>query len=204
MYPAVPSDVIVDLISARTARVSWSLTNQMPDEAADELTLLVTFANRSLADRQQLSGTSTSASLQDLIPAHMYMVQLTASNSDGEVTTNPETFVTLEGPPSISLLRVERLNRTWFSVSLSLAYTGGGDISTLTVFYKPTGNNRSPTRLPSIPPEGVGLSVGGVVMLTEQLHGHGVEQEAGLELEFVVTVENEFGFPSEEVSVIGM
>lgn len=192
----MPTGLIVDQVSSRTARVSWTLTNQTPDEAADQLILRVAFANRSLADWQQFSGDLTSMVLDNLIPANDYFVVLTAENSDGEVTTNPVQFRTLEGAPFINTLQVERVNKTWFNVMSNLAYTGGGVIAIMTVSYRPTGVNRTPTRLPSVSPDIVGLRVRGVVMLLEQ-------DDAAMELEFTVTVRNEFDFQSAEESVIG-
>lgn len=203
MRPTVPANLFVDQISSRTARVSWRLTNQTTDEAADRLILRVTFANRSLADWQQFSGDHTSMVLDNLIPANDYFIVLTAENSDGEVSTNAVLFRTLEGSPSISSLLVERVNRTWFNVALMLAYTGGGGIATMTASYRPTAENTVPTRLASMSPDTVGLSVRGVVMLTQQLHGQLVEDDAAMELEFIITVRNEFDFDSAEVSVVG-
>ena len=190
-------------VSSRTARVSWRLTHQTPDQAADQLILRVTFANRSLVDQQQFTGDHTSMVLENLVPANEFFVVLTAVNSDGEVTTDAATFRTLEGAPSISSLQVQRVNQTWFNVGLELAYTGGGNIVAMSLSYRPTAGNMAVTRLASQAPEGMGLSLRGVVMLTEQLHGVAVAQDAAMELEFLISVRNEFNFESTEMSVTG-
>lgn len=182
----------MDRISSRTARVTWTLTNQMPDQAPDHLTLRVTFSNRSLVDLQTLPGDVTSATLESLIPAHEYMLTLTAENADGEVTSNPLSFTSQEGPPAISLLEVERLNRTSFIMMIHLAYTGGGEVSVAEVFYRPKASSRPETAL-AVETEHISpLTIRVVMMLTER---H-LEQDAAMELTFKARVQNEFDYSS--------
>lgn len=163
----------------------------------------VTFANHSFVDLLRLSGGSTNVMLGNLIPAHDYIVVLTAVNRDGEVTTNPVAFTTSRGFPAISNLEVERVNRTSFVVAIQLAYTGGGAINLVEVSYRPTAVRRLETELfvdyhfPSL------LTVRGVVTLTDQRQQQLVEREAAMALTFKVRVRNEFDFYSPPNTVNG-
>lgn len=203
--PPPPANIVVDQISSRTAQVSWRLTNQTIDEGADYFIMRTTFANGSLADWRTIPGGLTSETLEDLIPANEYSVVLTAVNIDGQATTDPTVFRTLEGFPSISSLRIERLNATLFELSLSLAYTGGGAIAGMTVSYRPTADeNREPTTLNDVSLVSVGqLGVRSELILTEQAQSTQVELEASMELEFEVVIRNEFNFES-SVSFTGI
>ena len=190
----------MDQLSSRTAQVTWTLNNDTPDQSADELILRVTFANRSLADLLTLPGDLTTMTLEDLIPAHEYSVVLTAVNSDGEVTTNPISFSTLEGSPAIAAVNVQRVNRTHFVLAIQVAYTGGGSITTVDVSYR-VGNTGPMTFLMDVEPEHVSqLLVELSVALTDASQQQAVEHEAGMELEFTVVVHNQFNFQSEPKS----
>ena len=188
----------MDQISSRTARVSWTLANQMLDQAADRLMLHVTFANRSLVDSQLLSGDATSATLESLIPAHEYLLTLRAENADGEVTTNPVPFTSREGPPVISLLLVERLNRTSFAMMIHLAYTGGGAVATVDVAYRPRASSRLWTALAVEEEEYISpLTIRVMVVLTDdRQQPAAVELDAAMELTFIAHVQNEFEYSS--------
>lgn len=196
----MPEDLRVDQISSQTARVSWiPPANLRPDEAADTLLLRVTFANHSFVDQLQLPGEATNIALDNLIPAHEYIVVLSAVNSDGEVTTNPVPFTTSTGFPTISHLQVNRVNRTSFVLTVQLAYTGGGAITALEVAYRPTAEPRLETEVMVEYELLSPLSLRGVVTLTDQRQ----QQEAAMGLTFKVWVRNQFDFRSPDTAVNG-
>ena len=204
MRPVPPDNLRVDQISSRTSRVTWSLANRTADEGADNLILRVTFSNHSLAELRRLSGDVTSVVLDELIPAHEYLVVLTAVNSDGEVTTNPTSFSTTPGNPAVSSVDVQRVNRTSFVMVVHLAYTGGGAIRDVEVSYKPNGAIRPPTSLMiSMEPEPSSLMVRVTVILTDQDQQRHVEHEAAMALIFTVRVNNEYDFWSDPKSANG-
>lgn len=196
MRPAPPADLGVDQLFSTTARVSWALTSQMPDQHADHFTLRLTFSNKSLAKQVQISGDQTSHMLQHLVPANDYSLVLTAVNTDGQVTTNPITFRSLEGSPAIKSVQIERVNRTWFNVEIELAYTGGGAVTNIAISYSPTAGNGVRTRLPNVVPVvvGAGLRLRAMVVFPDENQG-----EAGMQLEFTIEVYNEFNFKSAPV-----
>lgn len=194
--PSLPENLRVDQVSSETAHVTWTLTNQTPDQAADELILRVIFANHSLADVLPLAWGVTSVTLNNLIPAHEYQLVLSAVNSDGEVTTTLVPFVTGNGFPAFSNLEVERLNRTSFVVTIHLAYTGGGTITAVDVSYRPRAESRRETALVVEHEHISALSLRAVVILTDQYQLQAVEHEADMELTFTVRVQNEFAYTS--------
>lgn len=195
----MPTDLRVDQISSRTAHVAWTWpTDRTPDEAADALILRVTFANHSLADTVQLAGDQTSTALARLIPAHDYLLVLTAMNSDGEVTTNPVPFSSSTGAPAISNLEVERVNMTFFVLDIHLAYTGGGAISSVEVSYRPKTERRLETMLDVYSEQTSQLTWRVLVILTNTHQQQLVEHEAAMELTFKVQVQNEFSFSSSD------
>ena len=190
--PSAPEPVVVDQISSRAARVSWTLTHTTPDQSADQLIVRLTFTNRSLADHIFLPGASSSTSLEGLVPATGYSLVLTAINRDGEVTTNPVTFRTLEGPPAVSRVDVQRLNATGFSVSIELMYTGGGNITELVVSYRALADPSNVGHLGKFIPQSNGLLVTATIDLAHSVD----EATAAGELEFTVMVYNQFDFHS--------
>ena len=192
VLPSLPEDVMVDQISSKTARVHWRLTHRTPDQRADQLILRVTFANQSLADEIRLPGSANSTSLSHLVPDNRYLVVLTALNRDGEVTTNPESFRTLVGPPALSGLEIERVNRTGFIVSIQLMYTGGGAITKMNVSYRPTSDPSAATTRISLQPDNNGLRV----TATFDLADAGQDEIVAGELQFTVMVYNAFNFVS--------
>ncbi len=164
-----------------------------PDQSADRLTVRVTFANNSLADEIHLPGSAISTPLDGLVPANEYYLVLTAINSDGEVTTNPVSFRTLEGPPAVSRLEIERINMTGFRVNIQLTYTGGGAINRVAVSYRPTADPSAERTIAPLQPENNGLRVTATFDLADSEVDTAI---AAGELQFTIMVYNEFNFPS--------
>lgn len=195
--PALPRDLSVDQISSETARVMWTLTNSTADEGADSLALLVTYSNGSLVREITMPGDQRSVHLQELVPASDYVVMLRAENVDGVKATNPVSFRTLHGNPRIASIAMVRVNGTAFLLTLTLAYTGGGNVSSLSVAYRSTSAGSGAVgRLEVVEPTMTGLQLREVLVLSEETHGV-------MELEFTVSVINQFLFPSNEVTQIG-
>ena len=189
MRPTAPVIVGVDQISSRTAHVSWRLTNNTADQSADQFMLRLLFSNQSLADLIYLPGSVNQTSLDGLVPATEYSLLLLAVNSDGEVSTNPVTFQTLQGRPAVSHLEVNRLNRTGFSMRIELAYTGGGEIIGLDGIYRTTTHPTEHT-IGRLEPESSGLRVTAIFNLADP------SVDVAGELEFVFQVYNQYEFSS--------
>lgn len=97
VYPTAP-EFAVDQVTSQTARVLWRPTNETIDKGADQFILRVTFANDSLADKLTFASDIRSTVLKNLVPAIEYTIVMTAVNADGETTTDPVQFMTLEAP----------------------------------------------------------------------------------------------------------
>ncbi len=194
MPPALPTHLQVNQISATSGHISWLLQPNTTDQGADSLVLRVERAGLPIRVLT-LPGDQTEVVLEELIPAADYSISLTAINVDGRVSTPPATFTTGEGAPLIQEIALDRLNKTRFQVSVTLAYTGGGHMTSLSVTYQ---QQSDPMEM-----EGVVLSVEGeglmwryVVVLSEDV----ITYE---EIEFTVSARNQFGYQSLNVSTIG-
>lgn len=197
--PVPPINLNVDQLSATIARATWNLqADQMSDERADQLILTVKFANGSLAERVPFSGDLTSMVVENLIPATNYNLVLTAVNSDGQVTTDPFSFSTPMGEPHISSIEISRVNQTWFMLEVHLSYTGGGDITSIAVSYRPVAAaTGGVTTIEGVVPDRMeGLTVRGTVVLTDQ-------EIENMELNFTIAVQNKFGYESQPVTSRG-
>lgn len=103
VLPARPTGLAVDDISLTQARVTWELTNQNTDDAADALTVTLRYSNQSVAQEYSLPGTGTEV-MVDVVPGMEYSVSVSAHNQDGTRTSDPLSFTT---PPAGKLKMVE-------------------------------------------------------------------------------------------------
>lgn len=106
--PSLPNNTrVVDMSSPTAVRVAWDLTNQTTDEAADEITLVLTFRDSSAApERHVVSGGSTSAYVP-VIPGQEYYLHLVVRNQDGTEETDQISFSKL---PAGTYLRSTHLH----------------------------------------------------------------------------------------------
>jgi len=145
--PSTPSNVRALNVTRNQAQITWSLNTRHPDEEAETLTLMLEFVNGTLVEQYSLAGDVTQQRV-NTIPGMEYRVTLTASNQDGTRTADPVLFQTPAGVPSPPSLIVTRVRNTTFNLSVSLAYTGGGDITHLIVYFS---NGTAWTSLGQIP-----------------------------------------------------
>ena len=92
MYPATPSNVTASNTStADKVKITWSLTNQNADEAADSLMVTLQYSDRTLFEEYMLSGDETEISV-DVEPGMDYWVSVSANNPDGTRTSTATPF----------------------------------------------------------------------------------------------------------------
>ena len=92
MYPATPSNVTASNTSTTDkVKITWSLTNQNADEAADSLTVTLQYSDRTLFEEYTLSGDETEISV-DVGPGMDYWVSVSANNPDGTRTSTATPF----------------------------------------------------------------------------------------------------------------
>lgn len=93
--PSLPNNIhVMDIDSPTAIRVKWNLTNQTLDEAADDITLVVTLRGESAAaGTHVVSGGSTSADVP-VIPDQEYFLKLVARNQDGTREASQIPFFT--------------------------------------------------------------------------------------------------------------
>ena len=191
VLPTHPADLTVDQTSPTTTLAMWTLTNQTADEGADYLALRLTYSNnRSLVRQTDLSGDKTSKVLDSLAPSTNYSLQLVAINIDGQAASEVRHFTTLEGKPFLNSVQVEQLNHTHFDIVVDVAYTGGGQLHSVEVWYGP-GLHSNLVDLEALS----GLKWRAQLVLDEE--------EVQGDLEFTVSVRNQFAFQSNDVEVVG-
>ena len=207
------------LVTEHRVTLQWNLHPQHPDEAADSIMLYLFFPNGSFASHTELQGTARQAEVA-VFPGMHYRAVLRVENQDGTemtelyfTTHNAGTCVCvglgteagkwrdtdniiililrLSPAPYISHFESRRLNETHFNLSLSLLYTGGGDITQISVSFREA-SSRYPVSREWVPISGLNLILVSTlewngVILGEEFRGKGP-------LEFEVTVENEVGF----------
>ena len=95
-------------------------------------------------------------------------------------------------------LTVQRRNNTYFTATVSLAYTGGGIITRLNVFvHSFISDQENEFTIPAIASPTFGLVWTGDISVTDPIYMP--EQQ----LEFRIAAENQFGYTSTELPAIG-
>ncbi|XP_064399608.1 contactin-6-like [Halichondria panicea] len=128
VYPVAPSNIHFIDISSTQAKVQWELTNENEDDRPDNITARLYYTNGTIVSQHIVNGTSTELVLY-LIPGTEYKLLMTSANIDGEVNSIERNFMSIDGPPSSPHLTVERIGSAVFNITISLAYTGGGNIT---------------------------------------------------------------------------
>ena len=87
----MPDNVKVTNTASGEVKITWSLTNQNADEAADSLTVTLQYSDGTLFEEYKLSGDETEISV-DVEPVMDYWVSVSAHNPDGTRTSTATPF----------------------------------------------------------------------------------------------------------------
>ena len=94
--PVKPTDLEVNSPLGTRAQITWSLANQIADEAADSLTLTLESPNDiPIFQEYTLPGSQTALDV-DVVPGLQYIVRLSSHNVDGITFADP---LTVDTPP---------------------------------------------------------------------------------------------------------
>ncbi|XP_064392936.1 uncharacterized protein LOC135340213 [Halichondria panicea] len=132
--PALPTSLTVASINTTRYNITWTLTHTTPDQQAS--TLFINYRLPTVSCHH--SGNMVPSSVSEIFvfevePGNDYTLSLTAANVDGSVSTDPVVFTTPAAAPLIISADVQRLNSTALSLTFDLHYTGGGDITTISL-----------------------------------------------------------------------
>ena len=191
-------------------QLGWQLLTAHDDEAAESFQLDLYFPNGSRASSTALPGSARNVDVK-ILPGVSYRAHLIAENGDGSgesrlnFTTPPagelqdkpckidcEPFHAypfyLITAPSISYFEARRLNESHFNISVTLRYTGGGDTTTFSIYFRESNTiewSKEPVMIVRLD-SALALNWRGVIS-GEEIRGKGP-------LEFELRVANGVGF----------
>ena len=196
---------MAEVVAEHHAQLKWVLPITHPDEDADIFLLDMSFPNGSIASSLTLGSSARSVNVS-VLPGVSYKVCLIARNGDGSgnntlrfttppaseshdpVVTHPSPGIVLPTAPLVSSFEARRLNDTHFNVSITLDYTGGGDTTTFSIYFREHKTiqwSQTPVMVVQLDAEDA-LKYHGTIS-GEEIRGKGP-------LEFELRVENGMGF----------
>ncbi|XP_064399642.1 neural cell adhesion molecule L1.1-like isoform X2 [Halichondria panicea] len=128
--PALPASLSAASINNTRYNITWTLTHTTPDQQASSLLINVSKPSPTII---QVPSSVSEVFVFEVEPGNDYTLSLTAANVDGSVSTDPVVFTTPAAAPLIISADVQRLNSTALSLTFDLHYTGGGDITTISL-----------------------------------------------------------------------
>jgi hypothetical protein len=132
--PPDPAEFKAAVVREHQVEFQWDLPITHPDQDASSFLLQVIFPNGSTAVSASLDGSARST-VVNVFPGVLYNATLIARNGDG-LGQSATSFETPPAAPYVSLFEARRLNETHFNISISLLYTGGGDTTTFSVYFR--------------------------------------------------------------------
>ncbi|KAF4017080.1 hypothetical protein G4228_009334 [Cervus hanglu yarkandensis] len=145
--PSAPRDVVASLVSTRFIKLTWR--TPASDPHGDNLTYSVFYTKEGIA-RERVENTSRpgemQVTIQNLMPATVYIFRVTAQNKHGSGESSPplrvETQPEVQLPGPAPNIRAYATSPTSITVTWETPLSGNGEIQNYKLYYMEKGTDK--------------------------------------------------------------